>query len=330
MKQFFVTGSTGYIGSQLCLALANRGNKVVAMYRDTNKTAPLKHPNIKLVKGDLFKTEVLETAMSNCDGLFHTAACARLWMKDQSAFYETNVKGTNNVIKAALKSGIKRAVFTSTAGVFGPSNGMPVNENHNRNIPPFNEYERTKEIADKFIAEVPSNELETVIVYPTRVFGPGLLSESNGVTRMIKQYLEGSWHTIPGNGKSIGNYVYIDDVVQGHILAYENGTPGGKYLLGGSDINYLEFFTILKKLSQKNSYLINIPPFIIWLIAKSFTVVADITKKPPLLTPDLAKKFLYNWETDCNKAIEELNYRPLTFQEGMQRTIDWLKSSPFL
>ena len=92
-----------------------------------------------------------------------------------------------------------------------------------------------------------------LIVNPTRVYGPGLLSESNGVTRMIKQYLEGRWRFIPGNGKSTGNYVHVEDVVSGHLLAMEKGKQENGMSLGEKTSPTINFLIYVRESGGVNS-----------------------------------------------------------------------------
>ena len=123
MIHIFVSGATGFVGSKLTINLAKKGGLLFMHYIDVlKKPKILHHPNIKLFKGSLNNEESLIQAMKNCQGLFHTAAYVSLYAKSPQIFYETNIKGTQTVIDIAKYCGIKKAVFTSSAGTFGPSN----------------------------------------------------------------------------------------------------------------------------------------------------------------------------------------------------------------
>ena len=137
------------------------------------------------------------------------AAYAAAWEKKPGDFSKYNVQGTINVIETAKKLGINDIVVTSTAGVFGPSLNEIITEATVSNIPYFTGYERSKAESERIISDYVRKGMRIVIVNPTRVYGPGALNESNSVTKMIKSYIEGKWHIIPGNGKSIGNYVFV-------------------------------------------------------------------------------------------------------------------------
>lgn len=323
--KYLITGATGYIGTQLAKRLVTDGHQVHALYRDESKTAEIKGlKGLTLYQGDLLDKTSLEKAVRGCDGVFHVAAFAKPWDKDPSTFYKYNVEGAVNVFEASKKAGVRRIVFTSTAGVISPSNGVASDENTVRKLDYFTEYERSKAQAEEEARRFNSKGLEVVTVNPTRVYGPGLLSDSNGVTRMVKLYIKGRFRLLPGNGKSIGNYAYIDDVVEGHLLAMTHGKAGERYILGGDNISFSEFFNLLSDLTGKSVHLYKLPIPVMNIAAKFMEIRANLTGKPPILTPPWVKKYLYNWELSSEKAKREIGYKPLPIEDGMSKTVDWI------
>lgn len=323
--KLFLTGATGFIGRKLALKLAGEGHEVHVLYRTPEKIADLQHPNLHFYQGDLFEKTALKAAMEGCQGVFHLAAFARLWAKNPSTYFKINVEGTQNVLEVAIQCNVKRMVLTSTAGVFGPSVGRTITEDTTRSFPFFNDYEETKALSDEKALTVAQGKIELVIVHPTRVYGPGLMSESNGVTRMIKLYLDGKFRVIPGNGKSIGNYVFIDDVVDGHIKAFEVGRPAEHYLLGGENASFDDFFSTLAKLTNKHYRMFHLPLAVLNVVASFFEARTKLVGTAPLITTKWVKRYLYDWEISSQKAIQELNYQPTNLEEGMKKTIVWLK-----
>ena len=309
------------------MQLANDGHQIHALYRTEGKASVIKHPNIKLFKGDILDYESLAAAIEGCTQIYHTAAFAKVWHKDISSIYRLNTEGTANVIRAGIHAGVKKIVCTSTAGVFGPSEpGKMVDENTPRPLRYFLDYECSKSIMEETLKTYAASGIDVVTVNPTRVFGPGVLSDSNGVTRMIQSYIAGKWRIIPGNGKSIGNYVFVDDVVLGHILAMEKGKAGERYVLGGSNMTYDEFFKELSDLTGKSHTMIHLPIPVMMMISKMMLFVAKISGSAPLITPSLVRKYNHNWNVANAKALNELNYEPVDFKTGAGLTIDWLKN----
>jgi len=324
--KIFVTGATGFIGSALVRALAESGHTVHALFRSKTKTSAVRHRNVRLFKGNILDSKSIRKAVSGCHRVFHTAAMTKIWSKKPNRYHDINVAGTKNVLEAALHSGVKKVVITSTAGVFGPSINGCVNENTIKKTRCFTEYEKTKAEADSLALSYMKKDLHILMVCPTRVYGPGLIKESNSTTRMIQLYIKGKWRIIPGSGKNIGNYVYIDDVVKGHLLAMEKGHPGEKYILGGENISYSGFFTTLKMVSQKDYTLFKLP--LIMMISLSFVMkcLAEGFNVYPLITPEMVKKLTCDWVVSSDKAVRELGYSPLSLEQGIRKTVEWLNT----
>ncbi len=326
--KIFVTGATGFIGSKLCMKLAGLGHQVHALYRSESKTDILLHPEIKLFKGDILNYESLKNAMNACQQIYHMAAFTDVWIKDESRIYELNVTGTLNVLNAAMETGINDIVISSTAGVFGPSlDGNEVSETSIRQVDFFIEYERTKAIAEEMALGFLQSGMNIKIVNPTRVFGPGVLNPSNSVTKLIASYLAGKWRMIPGNGNSIGNYVFIDDAVNGHMLAMEKGRPGERYLLGGENISYNDFFILIGEIAGRRRLMLKVPLTPIFFASDLAILANKLTGVKPFITKGLIKKFNYNWRVNSQKAINELGYAPASFRESLTKTIDWIKNN---
>lgn len=323
----FVTGATGFIGIHLVKELAVSGCIVHALYRSEAKKKHIASvPNIKIFKGDITDPASIENAMKGCEQVYHVAAFADVWTKDSSTIYKLNVEATETIFEIALRLGVNKVVFTSTAGVYGPSNDGEVTEKTIRSCDFFVEYERSKSIAEEKAREYLAKGLNIVIVNPTRVYGPGLLSKSNSVTLIMKKFNEGKWRIIPGNGKSIGNYVLVSDVVQGHLLAMKKGKTGENYLLGGDNISYKEFFLLLRDITNKTQRLYKLPLFILILSAHLLMFTTWFTGRPPLITPSLVKKYNYHWKISSKKAQTRLGYNPSSLANGIKTVLQWLKS----
>lgn len=322
----FVSGATGFIGIQLVKRLLAQGATVHALYRSEEKANLIRIPDVKLFKGDILDKKSLEQAVKGCKQAYHTAAFAGVWAKDPSMVFRLNVEGALNVLDAAGKSGVERVVITSTAGILGPSDKEAVTEETPPPASFFTLYEESKFQLEQLLLGKREGSPEVILVNPTRVYGPGYLSESNGVTRMLKQYMEGKWRLVPGDGNSLGNYVHVEDVVDGHLLAMEKGLAGERYILGGEDISYNKLFQYTREASGKKFRLLKIPLWIMLATAKVMKGVADISSRPPLIVPNLVRKFNHNWIVSSQKAIQELGYSPRSATEGIRNTVQWIQT----
>ncbi len=323
-----VTGSTGFIGEKLTHELLHQGYKVNVLVRSGSHKAKFNSENISFFKGDLLDIEAIDKAVQGCNFVFHLAAYADLWSKDKMLAHKTNVTGTRNILEAALKNGVKKVVFTSSAGTLPHSADMEeVDETFALPESYLTEYESTKKEAELLCVEYSKKGLKTVIVNPTRVYGPGTLNKSNSVTILIQNYLKGIWRFIPGDGGQIGNYVYIDDVVKGHITALKFGLPGEKYILGGTNISFNDFFELLAKASGKSHKMFHIPFSLLMAVSKYELFMAETFGKTPLITPPWVKRYLQNRLISGEKAIEALNLTITPLEEGLEKTIHWLKQN---
>ena len=323
----FITGSNGFIGSNLAYRLASNGHEVICLVRSPQKSLHSNGKAIQHVVGDIMTKEILNNGMHKCDWVFHLAAYAKPWSKDKTLPYKINVEGTENVLDAALKNGVGKVILTSSAAVIGPSGKQSsVNENTTRETPYFNEYEETKALAEEKAQSYILKGLNTVVVNPTRVFGPGPLNQSNSVTKMLKGFDTGAWRILPGDGSKTGNYVFIDDVVNGHILAAEKGISGERYILGGENVSFNELFHLFAKATGKNRFLIPLPVSLMISLTNFLEFQYRFTSIPPPLTSPWVKKYLENWNLSSEKAIEQLGYSITPLEEAIQKTLNWLRN----
>lgn len=322
--KYFITGISGFIGSNIAKHLLAKGHEVNAIIRDPNSSSNIEHPNLKFFNGDLHNIKALLQGMRGCHKVFHLAGYAKPWAKKTDTFYKINVEGSINVFECAKKADIETVVFTSSAATISPSKGKTSSdETTRREIPFFNPYECTKNRAEEIAKEFSANGLSIVIVNPSRVYGPGPINPSNSITKMILGYYNGSWRIIPGNGNNIGNYVFIDDVVSGHILASEHGKPGERYILGGQNLSFDNFFETLRKVSGIDKKLIHLPVQIMYLASGFMELQSRVTGIPPLITVSFVKKYLHDWRLSSNKAVHELGYTITPFTEGVTKTLEW-------
>ncbi len=322
--KYFVTGGTGSIGFGLVKKLSELGHEVHVLVRDLNSATFLNFKGVSLHAGDVTDFESMRKPMQNSDGVYHLAALAKVWDKDPDRFEQVNFIGTQNVLNMAIESKVSKVVFCSSAGTFGPSINGIVNEETTRSISLFNLYESTKMAAEQLTIKYSKNGLNAVVVSPTRVFGPVYFRKPDSLFLLIQKFINKGWRIIPGNGKQIGNYVFIDDVVNGHILAMEKGVNGEIYILGGHNLTYDAFFHELAKAAGIRRVMIHIPIPIIKLLTY-LQMFRTLFGKEPLLTPDWTAKVKLNWEVDVQKAVSDLDYSITPLSKALKITAEFYK-----
>src|SRR5436309_613322 len=228
----FVTGGTGFIGQHLVQKLRERGDDVIALVRSRERGQKLTAMGADLQEGDLSDQEKLQGAMTGCDAVFHGAAIYKVGIpsSEREQMYDTNVRGTERVLDAAIGAGVPRIVYVSTVNVFGNTHGEVVDESYERPTNGFlSYYDETKYEAHQAARDRVAKGAPIVIVQPGGVYGPGDHSE---IGNMIDQASSGKLfaYMFPETGF---NLVHVDDVADGIILAYERGEVGQSYVLGG-------------------------------------------------------------------------------------------------
>lgn len=322
--KIFLTGATGYIGHRIAHFFAEQGHQIHALIRDPKKEALLTHPNTIIFYGDLTDEGMLEKAAQGCHVCIHSAAYAAIHTKTPALFEEINYTGTQKVWSAAQKAGVKKFIYISSAGTLGPSvKDEPVNETIQPRLAFFNEYERTKALAEAWVLQNSSPQMEGIALNLSRVYGPGLLTEANGTTRLIKKIANG-FTIVPGNGKSIGNYVYIDDVLMACQQAIVLAVGGNRYIIGGENKSFNQFFEEVMLQAGIHKKLIRLPIPLILVVAHIMEWLAAFGVSPTI-TPPWVKRYGHNWILDTTKAQTQLGLNPIGLKEGIAKTMAWLQ-----
>ncbi len=262
-----------------------------------------------------------------CTRVFQLAAYTKHWAPDRSTYFDLNVQGMRNVFEAARETKIRRVVWTSTIVTFGPTlPGVVGDEEMPRTTDRcFTEYEETKLAAEKEALRWADGGFPVVIVNPTRVYGPGHLTEGNALATLIADYDRGKVPVLLNRGVNVGNYVLVDDVAEGHILAMERGRVGQRYILGGENASLKEFFQAIDRASGRRHFqipLLRFGPLAIAFLQKKRAEWFNIY---PTITPGWVHTFLADWAYRTDKAERELGYRPTPLDEGVRITYEWLR-----
>ncbi len=331
----FVTGASGFIGTALTRILLADGWRVRGMSRSKPNLPPgfegdareiWEHPNFEHVSGDVNDVDSITRGMTGCKYAISLAGYARNYARDPGVFNRVNVDGLRNVLNVARKLDVEKIVWTSTIMSFGPTRkGETCDETLTRITDKYyTEYEESKSIAEKEALQFAKKGLPLVIVNPTRVYGPGQLSEGNATSALIRDYRRGLGSILLNYGVNVGNYGYVDDVARGHCLALENGRPGERYILGGENASLLELFRLIDKVDGKKRWKLPTYKFIPLLVAHTLKSWANLTGVYPRITPGWVETFLVDWKYSCDKAKKELGYDPIPLEEGLRRTCLWL------
>ncbi len=324
-----VTGASGFIGSNLVKALIEKGFQVRALIRRSSNSFNLKNLNIEIRYGDLLDYKLLENALKGCAFLFHTAAHYSFWDASKDLIYRINVDGTKNILKAAVKTGIKKVVYTSTVGCIGiPKNKTPGNENTPIDLSTLsNSYKHSKYLAEKEAIKFFENGLPVVIVNPSTPIGPGDIKPTHS-RKIIVDFLN---RKIPAYLDTGLNLIDVRDCALGHILALEKGKPGERYILGNQNLSFHEILLLLEEITGLKSPRFKLPYSFALIAAHINEMISDyITRtlpKIPLGGVKMAKYFMY---FDSTRAVKELGLPQSPVKKALADAVAWYRENGYV
>ncbi len=327
--KILVTGGTGFTGKALVKRLLDDGHEVVSLdYKEHIKTDEIREWGAKVIIGSVTDKKIVEEAMQGVDIVQHLAAAFREMDVPESYYDEVNVGGTQNVLDSAVKHKVKRFIYCSTCGVHGNIDNPPANEN--APIQPADYYQKSKYKAEPIVNSYYKNKgLKTVIIRPTAIYGPG---DPERFFMIFKHVAKGHFPMF-GNGKTFYHPVYIDNLIDGFVLAMEKENAiGNTYLI--ADEKYVEIEELVKEVGKAMDIDVKIEHFpIAPLVAagKIFEALYKPFHKVPPIFPRRVDWFRQNRAFDITKAKKELGYIPkIDLSVGLKRTAEWYKQEGYL
>jgi dihydroflavonol-4-reductase len=314
-----VTGGAGYIGGELTKRLLGRGEEVRVLDLKVDESSHLARLGAELLKGDIRSPGDVRGALKGCDRLYHVAALFRMWQRDRRRYQDVNVEGTRNVLENALEMQISRVVYTSSAVTIGEADGQLGEENTVHRGYFLSDYERSKYSAEGLALDLCQRGLPLVVLNPTTVYGPG---QTTHMTGALARFLRGR---LPVVVDTRLNFVYIDDVVEGHLFAMERGEVGRRYILGGENGSLLEFLSLGAEIAGVSRRPRAVPAPLVTASARALDVVSCLSGRRPWVSLDEARTASHSFIFDTHRAREELGLDRTPLRTGLERTVRWLR-----
>jgi len=331
----FVTGASGFIGSNLVQELLARGHRVKALLRPGTQERGLLGQKFERVTGDLSDRRLLEKELAGCDWCFHIAASYHLWMRNYAPMYAVNVDGTRTVLEAAGKAGCQRIVYTSTVGCIGlpkQTNGTIVPATEADTVAEADltsDYKRSKFQAEAVAMELFRKKgLPVVIVNPSAPVGPGDVKPTP-TGQIIVDFLN---RRLPAYIDTGLNWVHVRDVVTGHILAAEKGQLGQRYILGNRDGNWTMQQTLaaLAKITGLPAPTRKLPYWLVVRVAEVSEGIAFFTGKTPQATLAGVRMAKHKMWFDPGKAIRELGLPQTPPEKAFEDAVAWFRANGYV
>lgn len=317
-----VTGGTGFIGRHLCRRLTENGYSVRVLSR---RSAAMGRGDagVEIVPGDVGDRESVLRAMEGAQGVFHLASLLGAAPVDRGRFLEVNARGTENVLSAARRAGVRRFVHVSSVGVLGSIQGPPAGEDapyHPEDI-----YELSKqqgeEIARRFAAEGDP----VVIVRPTWVYGPG-----DRRTLKLMRAIQKRYFFFVGDGRTLEHPIFVEDLVEGMGRCLTAGLKAGEILtLGGAQIVPIrELCEVIADSLGVRLRRVHVPRQPLRFAAGLLEDAFRFFKSEAPLTRAKVDFFFKPRAYDVSKAARLIGFTArVPLEEGIPRTVAWYRAA---
>ena len=323
-----VTGSAGFIGSNVVRALIEDGHDVRALHLPNEDQRNLRGLDVERFAGDVTNKDDMRRAVRGCEVVFHLAAVYALWTKDPAVMQRVNVEGTRNVLDAARAEGVRRVVHTSSIARFGGQGPRrrATEESAFALGVTGDAYSRSKADAHE-VAVQAAREQDVVIVAPCGPIGPG----DAGPTPTGRLLLSAVKMPLVVVADTTTNFADVRDMARAHVLAAERGKRGETYLLGCRDVSLAEIARMALDALGLHKRVVVAPFVAASVVARGLRFVADrITRRPPLFTPQAVRIARLGLRADCTKAVRELGMPQSPVERAVADAMTWFGREGYL
>jgi dihydroflavonol-4-reductase len=242
-----ITGGTGFIGRHVVHRLVAQGVRVRIFCRTPEKAQRLFGDHVGIVCGNLCDRTSVAAAVRGCDVVIHLGATFQFGRTARRLAEETNVRGTENMLEAAARNGMKRFVHVSSSGVLEGGRALLTESNFPNYVAMHEPYRRSKWLGELAALEAARRGLPVTIASPTSPLGSG--DEAPTPTgRIVRDYLRGQF---PFSARVGLNFIHVGDLADGILAVAGRGRTGERYLLGHHNVWLQEFLQVLSRISNR-------------------------------------------------------------------------------
>jgi dihydroflavonol-4-reductase len=324
----FVTGATGFLGSHVARALAEKGAELRLLVRATSRTENIAELKAECAVGDLRDADSLRRGMAGCEAVFHVAADYRLWARNGRELYQSNVEGTSNILSAAREGRVRRVVYTSSVATMGfGNNGAMTDEDSAVSLGDMiGDYKRSKFMAEQLVLDAAHAGQDVVMVNPTTPIGERDIKPTP-TGRIVVDFLKRKFPAYVDTGL---NLVDARGCAQGHVLALEKAVPGERYILGGENLTLKQILDKLGAITGLASPTVELPYAVAYaagVVDTFFT--GTLLRKEPRVTLDSPRMGRKKMFVTCTKAARELGWAPGPVDGALQRAVEWFRANGY-
>jgi dihydroflavonol-4-reductase len=320
----FLTGATGFLGSHVARALAAQGAELRLLVRRSSDLRNLDGIAGERVEGDLRQPQALRPALAGCEAVFHVAADYRLWAPDPQPMYQANVEGTRGLLAAARAAGVRRFVHTSSVATMGfTANGRPADEASPVALADMiGHYKRSKFLAEQAAFAAAQGGQDVVIVNPTTPVGERDIKPTP-TGRIVVDFLKRKFPAYVDTGL---NLVDATECARGHVLAFEKGRSGERYILGGENLTLKQLLDKLAAITGLPSPKVKLPYF--FALAAGVVdelVTGRLLGREPRATIDAVRMGRKKMWVSSAKAERELGWKTQPVEDALRRSAEWFR-----
>jgi len=323
-----VTGATGLIGSSVVRELLKDGKEVEVLVRKNSNTKNIDGLDVEKAYGDIREKESVKAALKGCDTFYQAAALYEYWGHPKKEFYDVNVEGTKSALQAALEQGVGKVVYTSSIVALGAhGRDRPANEESQYNLGSgAADYIFTKYLGQVEALKMAQKGLPVVVVNPAGVIGVRDIRPTPS-GRVLLDVLN---KRTPGYMDGGTNYVDVEDVARGHVLAAAKGKVGEKYALGNANMSLLEFYTLVSEVAGMKPPKLKLPYPAVLVTSYLYQLIAAITKTPPVATPGMVRFARLYMYLDSSKAVKELGFPQTPIRTTIEKAVNWFRENGYV
>jgi dihydroflavonol-4-reductase len=320
----FVTGATGFVGTHVARALLSEGAELRLLVRPGANLRNVEDLKADLVRGDLADPGSFEKALSGCEALFHVAADYRLWVEDPDRMYRSNVAGTEQILDAARRQGVRRVIHTSSVATMGfRQNSQPADETAPVELADMiGPYKRSKFMAEQAAITAARSGMDVVVVNPTTPVGERDIRPTP-TGRIIVDFLKKRFPAYVDTGL---NLVDVEECARGHLRAFERGRAGERYILGGENLTLKQILDRLAAMTGLPSPEIRVPHAVALIAAVIDELVTGrIRHREPRATVDSVRMARKRMFVSSAKAARELGWNQVSVDDALGRAVAWFR-----
>lgn len=323
-----VTGATGFIGSHLVRRLARTEHKVRCLVRDPDRAGRLSESGAELAQGDVTDKASITRAMTGCDWVLNLANIYTFWVPDKRAYRQVNVEGTRNVMDCALELKVSKVIHVSTYAIWAKCGVAPFNETTPISPVQVSEYARSKYEGDRTAREyLEKKGLPLVMIYPGNVLGEG---DNKPTGQFVNDVIHGR-QPVSVFTDTVLTFVHVRDVAEAIVRAAEKpDSVGQKYIIANQQLPWGELAAMAANISGAKLPRLTLPGPLALITGAMLTLVADISRKPPLwgLSLDVARTLTLSLKADGSKAQRELGITYTPIQQAVEEAVASYKTKP--